>query len=933
MTAEALEYIGNHQQRLDALDSYQIWDTTSDELYDNVVASALTCCEASAAVLHFMGDHRIYTKAKVGDTDAHRQLLEELSLRTFKAGSLLELAREDDANAFQAAEGIHYYAGTPLEDEEHLILGTLSVIRSGKSPLTQQQRRSLVLLGDQVVQLLKLRKAEANFKFIVDSSKDLIYELDEQGKFVYANNATISKTQYSHQELRNMTCWDLIPKLDRESVRRYFINQAKKGSASCYHEFPILSNDGNRIWLGQNVEMTLRDRRIVRVHVIARDITELVDTRNRLKETEEQILAEKTLLRTMVFSSPAAIAMLGKDLKYLAYSEKWMVNKAVNEQVLGLGEGAIPEERKALLEDLKAKVLSGTIVNSESDLIADSEGRNRWIKWVATPWHNTTDGSIGGMIVYTDDVTEAVQNETEHRKAKEEALASSKIKEEFLSSMSHEIRTPLNAIIGTANLLLDEHPELLDDEKFKLLRFSSNNLLSLINNVLDFSKIESGNIIIEEKDFNIKELCTSLINSWKPTAQRKRLDLVFKFDDRLHEMVKGDKVRLGQILNNLVNNALKFTEVGLVQLSVQSQNGQPGEFYFEVRDTGVGIPKEKQQAVFENFQQVDNDLVLEQGGTGLGLPICRKLLHMMGTDLSLASEKDFGSTFSFALALSEGQQVAKNKATNESAREQLNMTVLLVEDNPANRFIATSFLHKWKVKVSIANNGLEALEQIQSKAFDLVLMDVRMPVMDGTTALKRIREMDDPYFKQVPIIALTASTMMDLRKKPSKTKFNDFLSKPFSPRDLYELLRKYLLLKESKAAVEEHSALKAKMGVSANNVKARLMEYTEGDPTFLVEFSKNIKKNLENLQASLPSQLDSISTEELRELIHMVRPTIEIIGNTELLKRLDQMKEASSLGYAGQNLSKKAHLLIDESLSYLNEILNEFEPTYLHKAV
>ncbi|MEO1254085.1 MAG: histidine kinase dimerization/phospho-acceptor domain-containing protein, partial [Bacteroidota bacterium] len=254
-----------------------------------------------------------------------------------------------------------------------------------------------------------------------------------------------------------------------------------------------------QIWVGQSVDFTIVKKKVIKAIAISKDITELMDTRMRLKETEEQILAEKTLLKTMVFSAPAAIAMFSRDLKYLAFSEKWMEGKYINEQTLGLGDDPIPIERGELLSSLKKKVLSGEVVGSENDLIVDENGDMRWLKWVATPWNNTTDGSIGGIIMYADDVTHIVRHEKELKKTREEALALSKAKEEFLSNMSHEIRTPLNAIIGTTNLMMDENPMLVEDEKFRLLKFSSSNLLSLINNVLDFNKIESGIIFFEKK--------------------------------------------------------------------------------------------------------------------------------------------------------------------------------------------------------------------------------------------------------------------------------------------------------------------------------------------------------------------------------------------------------------------------------------------------
>ncbi len=925
------------EKRLSTLYSLHILDTDPEAIYDSIADTAKCLCHADYSFITFIDKTRTWIKSGVDSKVKELPRKQTPCQYVMEKGGLLEIAAIDGSEKFSQLSFFkkfngNYYAGVPLIAESGCIIGTLSILNATALKLNSNQKNALKSLASQVVKILDQKKANFRYKTLVESSQDLIYELDERGKFVFANASTIAKTEYSLDKLRGMTCWDLVVDKEREQVKNFYLERIKQGETSIYHEFPIKAKNGKIIWLGQSVEYIYRNGLAKHAHVIAKDITELVDTRMRLKETEEQILAEKTLLRTMVFSSPAAIAMFGKELNYLAFSEKWMADKSVNEQTIGVGDSEPSAERKELLEDLKKKVLEGEVASSESDLIIDEEGNKKWIKWVATPWNNTTDGSIGGIIVYADDVTQIVEHEGELKRAREEALALGKIKEEFLSNMSHEIRTPLNAIIGTTNLMLDENPSLQEDEKFKLLKFSSNNLLSLINNVLDFSKIESGNIILEERNFDLHDLCCNLVNSWKPTAERKNVELCLKWDEDISEIVIGDKVRLSQILNNLINNALKFTDEGFVHLRVSANDAQPDLISFEIKDTGVGIPKHLHEAVFQSFQQVNNENTLEKGGTGLGLPICEKLLRMMDSKLELESSEGFGSKFFFSVQMEEGDINNSDAATEDISNASLNLNVLLVEDNTANQFIATSFMEKWGVSFKIANNGKEALQYVEKKIFDVILMDMRMPVMDGSTAAQLIREKDDEYFKNLPIVALTASAILDIRKEGKGYLFDDYLGKPFNPKDFLKVLSKYASSNTLDTGEMEFDSVEniSVVDSTGTDLRSRLNEYTEGDADFLVEFSQNILGNIATLQEDLQALFQSQQVEEFGELIHMVKPTLEIIGKNAIVEKLYEMKKDWAKEKGKESSVNEVISEIEKVKEELNQIIEE-QSTLMNK--
>ena len=386
---------------------------------------------------------------------------------------------------------------------------------------------------------------------------------------------------------------------------------------------------------------------------------------------------------------------------------------------------------------------------------------------------------------------ELAQSEKEAQVAKNEAVEASQVKAEFLSTMSHEIRTPMNAVIGMTHLLIQEEPRPQQLENLNILKFSAEGLLALINDILDFSKIEAGKIAFEKVDFSLKDLVRSVKEALAVKARDKGIDLKVKLDDDLPEVVKADPTRLTQILNNLVGNAVKFTKTGSVtiDLSVLEQSEKACKIEFKVIDTGIGIPHEQQSKIFEKFSQASASTTREFGGTGLGLSITKKLLELQGSSIVLESEFGQGTTFSFILNLEIASAQVKNSLINFDREifSSLNgLKVLLADDNKTNILIAKKFLKKWDINVVDVRNGKEALEQIEAKDFDLVLMDLQMPVMDGAEATQRIRALPNSSKSGIPIIALTASAMLEEQQTMFDAGMNDFVSKPFNPSDLYK---------------------------------------------------------------------------------------------------------------------------------------------------
>ncbi|WP_203258054.1 PAS domain-containing hybrid sensor histidine kinase/response regulator [Hyunsoonleella ulvae] len=401
--------------------------------------------------------------------------------------------------------------------------------------------------------------------------------------------------------------------------------------------------------------------------------------------------------------------------------------------------------------------------------------------------NNTTIGFIGTIT----DITNLKETQIELQKA-------SKSKDEFLSTMSHEIRTPLNAVTGLANILLMEDylPEQADH--LKALKYSGEHLLGLINDLLDFNKIKSGKLKLVEKDFSLSYLLENLKSHFGLRTEKKGIVFnVVKANDIPNNII-GDKLKLTQVIKNLLSNSLKFTEKGSIILSVKNLGIIRNKVLleFKVKDTGIGISKDRQESIFESFMQATTDTSIKYGGTGLGLSISKKLLELQNSDLIVESEEGKGSTFSFQVSYRVSNRLntfEPDMIKMQPVYKPLDVNVLVAEDNKMNVLILKRFFLKWQVNYVIAEHGEQVLDYFKAPDFnfDLVLMDLQMPILDGYKTTRIIRNMEDTVKANVPIIALTAFAQTDIKEKTQRYGMSGFMSKPFNPEKLYKTLQSY----------------------------------------------------------------------------------------------------------------------------------------------
>ncbi len=396
---------------------------------------------------------------------------------------------------------------------------------------------------------------------------------------------------------------------------------------------------------------------------------------------------------------------------------------------------------------------------------------------------------IEGSII---DNTERKQAKQKLEKAKKAAEAASQAKSEFLATMSHEIRTPMNGIMGITEIMLESEQSTEQHENLSMIKQSAVGLLAIINDILDFSKIEAGKMELECVPFQLRETLDGITKSLGFRAAEKGLDLVYYVDEDVPDALVGDPGRVRQILINLIGNAIKFTERGEVAVQVEHKAGSAdgAQLQFEIRDTGIGMPVEAHERIFESFSQVDGSTTRRFGGTGLGLVITRKLVEKMGGRIWVESQLDRGSTFFFTAQFAVDHAPRKKffSADTGKLKEKTDIRILLAEDNKINQAVAKKLLQKRGAVVTIVENGQEAVAAVQQQDFDVVLMDIEMPVLDGLSAARQIRHAEENTGRHVPIIALTAHAIKGDEERFLAAGMDAYLSKPFNIEALFDVI-------------------------------------------------------------------------------------------------------------------------------------------------
>lgn len=780
------------------------------------------------------------------------------------------------------------------DPEAELIVGQKSKMIYEKGVLVK-----VTAISRNITNEIKLkRKSEESstlYQLISETSQDIVCLHDLKGAYTYVSPSVKDSLGYLPEEIIGLTPYDIMHPDDMERARNEAHKPLLKGDKENYFEYRLRHKDGSYIWF-ESISTAIVDEK--------GQVTSLrSSTRNiQIRKGQEQIIKNQNYrLESFVLATPAPVAMFDKDMIYLAHSSQWLKTYGLEgHDILGKGHYEVFPEIGEEWKQIHRECLAGEVHRREEDPFERENGEVQWIKWEVKPWYNNK-GDIGGIIMLTEDITHAKRQEMELIEAKEKAESASQAKANFLSVMSHEIRTPLNAVIGMSHLLMQEAPRADQLPGLKIIRFSGENLLSLVNDILDYNKIEAGKVELEEIEFNLEELVNNVKLTHAYKAEEKSIGLKLFYDSDIPGVVLGDPSRLSQILNNLLSNAIKFTQSGSVRVTIElvSKANDLVDIRFEVQDTGIGISKDNQKKIFDRFVQAESHITRSFGGTGLGLSITSKLIEIMGSEIHLESELEKGSTFSFHLKLPYQDKLAQVSTSSSSYMDTLSdlshlkLHVLLVEDNSANQIVAIKFLNNWGIEVSLAQNGMEAIEAVKSKKYDMVLMDLQMPQMDGLTATKEIREFDDIYFKDLPILALTASSDTGTMNRIRDFGMNDIVVKPFVPSELH----KKILGHVKQSIKPANGEIKESIGM---DIKEKLYAYVGGDEQFAISLVDSFILNFEEFIQKLPGIVESNNTAQANFLLHKMRSSFKMIGQYELLAKVESCVNALGQEECGQ---------------------------------
>lgn len=633
----------------------------------------------------------------------------------------------------------------------------------------------------------KLQQIEQRFREFAELLPGMICEADMNGNISFANSYALENFQYSQEDLKKGVNFDqlLIPR-DAKRTRVNLMRRIKghKLSAS---EVTAIRKDGTTFPAMAYIQPFFEQDKPVGFRGVMIDITER-------KKAEEEIQRKKAFLEQLIEGAPEAIVQCDTKgnlekindefIKLFGYSRKETLGRNIDELVSS-------EDQRKEAVGITKEVSGGKKVAIET-LRQHKNGTPVYVSILSTPII-VNKKQVGIYAIYRD-ITERKRAEQDFIIAKQKAEEAAKAKQQFLSTMSHEIRTPLNSVLGMTHLLIQADPRSDQMEYLNALKFSGENLLVLINDILDFSKIESGMVFFEQADFNIKEIINGIKQSFLFRTEEKGITFDTNVDPELPDSIVGDPIRLNQVLTNLIGNAVKFTEKGsiTVDLNLKQKTTENVEIEFSVTDTGIGIPKDKLANIFESFKQAGTDITRKYGGTGLGLAITKKLIELQNSAIFVESRVGKGSKFYFSLNFPKSKIKPEHKPVEikESYKQLEGSNILVAEDNEINFIIAKKLLEKWGAKVDHAENGNVTIDKIMKKDYDVVLMDLHMPELNGYEASEIIRTSENVKNKNIPIIALTASVMPDIQQKIERIGITDYILKPFNPKELYQKVLK-----------------------------------------------------------------------------------------------------------------------------------------------
>jgi PAS domain S-box-containing protein len=827
---------------------------------------------------------------------------------------------------FQRAElakaiGINTGFGFPV-----VVGGRVTFVLEFFSPeLLERDEQLLGVMGDIGIQLGRVgerklmeasrKETEEKYQAILADINDGYYEVDLAGNLTFCNKAARAIVGYSIDELLGMNPSQIIGEENAARLRQSYKEVYRTGKPERELEFEILRKDGTRRFAAASVSLIDDGSgHSVGFRGIIRDITERKRGEEALRHSEERY---RSIIEDM---HDGYYEMDLKGNLTFVNDALCQLHKRSRDELIGTNNrdymDAVTADRMASL--FKQVYVTGEPVRGFVWKRTRADDGERWFEFSASLVKDAV-GKPSGFRGISRDITQRIMDGEALQKAKDAAEAANQAKSEFLANMSHEIRTPMNGIIGMTELTLETPLSPVQREYLETVKKSADALLSVINDVLDFSKIEAGKLEIDLVDFHLGECVEDTMKSLALRAHQKGIELGWHISREAPDTLLGDSGRLRQILINLVGNAIKFTNQGEVSVRVTAETRTVDDLllHFAVSDTGIGIAEEKQKEIFEAFFQADSSTTRTFGGTGLGLTISSKLVAMMGGQLWVESQPGSGSTFHFTARFGANQAkqntvIAEQRTPANEASEtpvagryppregepsqkgpEGRCHILLAEDNAVNKKLAVLLLEKHGHTVVVACNGREAVEVFGREAFDLILMDVQMPEMNGYEATAAIRKKEQSTGDRIPIIALTAHAVKGDRERCFEAGMDGYVSKPIKSRELVELVEK---IRRSRS--KQRSPSVGKSPASGVFDKEAVLLRLEGDVELLAEIARLFLQQYPDLLSGIREAVAHSDSAALMEAAHALKGSV---GNFEaksafaVAQRLERMGQDGNL--------------------------------------